>query len=150
MRGFTLLVSTFLACTACSDAGLEDVSIVLGSWEWTSSCCSIAGQERNPTTEGYTYVLQYTADGTVEVVRNNQLILTTRFKVTRSKPDPLADQITTIQYDTPLPHGPNIPPAAKQVVLKMENGTLVLRSTDCADCYGEWRLLPRLTLRVGG
>jgi len=150
MRGISLFVSVVLAYTGCSDAGLQDVSIVLGSWEWTSSCCSIAGQERNPSTEGYTYVLQYTAGGTVEVVRDNQLILTTRFRITRSKPDPLADQITTIEYDTPLPHGPAIPPAAKQVVFKMENGTLILRNTECADCYGEWRLLPRLTLRIDG
>ena len=145
LRSSALVVITLLACNEATLPG-QDTSIVVGSWEWTTACCSIAGQERNPSTEGYTYVLQYSPEGTVEVVRNGDLILTTHFTITRSKPDPLADQITIIEYATPLPHGPAIPSAAKQMVFKTENGTLVLRNTQCADCYGEWRLLPRLTM----
>ena len=135
---------------SCTGANSQDRSVVLGSWEWSAACCSIAGQEKNPATEGYSYVLQYSEDGTVQAFRNNDLIATTGFTIKRSKPDPLADQITTVEYDQPLPHGPSIPPATKQAVFKTENGTLVLRNLQCADCYGEWRLLPRLTLRKAG
>ncbi|MBI4503694.1 MAG: hypothetical protein HY700_21345, partial [Gemmatimonadetes bacterium] len=119
-----------------------EAAVVLGDWEWMAACCSIAGAERTPATEGYTYVLQFSDKGTVEVVRNNAVILTTRFTATRSRPSPTADEITLVHYDTPLPHGPSIPSADEHMVLKLENGTLILRNPHCADCYGEWTFLP--------
>jgi len=131
------------ACTASTSPG-PDAEIVIGGWEWTAACCSIAGAQLTPATEGYSYVLQFTQQGTVEVVKNNNPVFTTHFTVTRSRPDPLADPITTIHYEKPLPHGPGIPSADEQVVFKLENGTLLLRNPQCADCYGEWRFLPRL------
>src|SRR5258705_11744862 len=131
-------------CTRATSPG-PDADLVIGHWEWAASCCSIAGAERSPATEGDTYVLQFSADGTVEVVRNNALIFTTRFTVTRSQPAPLADPIVTVHYDKPLPHGPAIPSADQQVVSKLGNGTLLLQNPQCADCYGEWRFLPRLS-----
>ena len=146
MRTHVLIVSVVVAaCNQPATVPGPEADIVLGEWEWSSSCCSIAGQAKNPATEGYVYVLQYGADGTVRAFRNNDLVATRRFTVTTSKPDPLADPITTITYDAELPHGPSIYPAKSQSVFKAENGTLSLHTQGCADCYSHWTFLPRLT-----
>ena len=134
----------FNACSSQATSPGPEASVVIGGWEWTSSCCSIAGVGLTPSTQGYSYVLQFSSEGTVVVVRNNVEILTTRYTVVRSRPSPTADEITTVRYDTPLPHGPGIPSATTHMVIQLEKGELLLRDTHCADCYGDWRFLPRL------
>jgi hypothetical protein len=144
--GRAILAASFLlaGCGGTTSPG-PNADVVVGAWEWSTACCGFAADPRTPATEGYTYVLQYSADGVVQVVKNNELIFSTHFTVTRSKPNPLADQITIVHYATSLPHGPAIPPADEQIVFKLENGTLVLQNPHCADCYAEWRFLPRLS-----
>jgi hypothetical protein len=133
-----------VACSQVTGPGPE-AAIVVGHWEWSSSCCSIAGAERTPATEGYTYVLQFSQDGVVEAFRANVLVHSTRFHVSTSRPNPLADPITTVTYDSPLPLGPGIPEAQRHSVFRSENGTLHLNNSQCADCFGDWIFLPRLS-----
>ena len=133
-----------VACSGSTSPGPE-ASAVIGDWEWSSACCSIAGAAKNPNTEGFTYVLQFSADGTVTAVRNNDLVFTARYSVTRSRPSPGADPVTVVEYSAPLSLGPSFIATDHHVVEKLENGTLILRNAECADCYGDWVFLPRLS-----
>jgi hypothetical protein len=141
------LAVTLLLAVACNRQAILDpnTDYVVGDWEWSWSCCSVAGQVKTPGSENYSYVLQYSSDGTVRAFRNNALIQTTRFTVQAPDPSLLASQVYVITYDEPLQHGPGIPAAKTQNAHKSENGTLTLIVQGCADCYSEWTFLPRLT-----
>lgn len=118
-------------------------------WEWQSACCGFAGNELTPTTEGFSYILQFEPDGTVRAIRsvgNDSILAETRYRIMTSGGGPTADPMTTVEYDAPLPLGPGIEPASKHQVVLQESGDLLLRNlAPCADCFGDWRFLPSLT-----
>lgn len=104
-------------------------------WEWQSACCGVAGNELTPSTEGFSYVLQFEPIGTVRAIRNDTILVETRYRV----------EASTLRYDQPLPLGPGIEPASTHLVVLQENGELLLRNlSDCADCFGDWKFLPSL------
>lgn len=114
-------------------------------WEWQSACCGVAGNQLTPATEGFSYVLQFEPDGTVRAIRNDTILVETRYRFETSGGGPTTDPATTLEYDEPLPLGPGIEPASAHLVVVQENGELLLRNlAPCADCFGDWRFLPSL------
>jgi hypothetical protein len=115
-------------------------------WEWISACCGIAGNELTPATEGYVYVLAFTRRGRVRATRNDVLLLETGYRVRTSRPGGGEDELTMVTYDEPLPLGPGIHPAPRHLLTVLPGGGLLLRNqAPCADCFGDWTFLPRLT-----
>ena len=115
------------------------------AWAWQSACCGFAGDERSPSTEGYAFVLRFDAQGVVRAVRNDVLLMRTRYWVDVSESGPTGGPSLVVTYDDPLTLGPGIEPAPSQLVVLLENGELLLRNrAPGADCYADWRFLPRL------
>jgi len=139
--------AAFVVVPACSDGvGPEAEFLVREQWEWVSACCGFAGQELTPESEGMDYVLQFDRDGRVRAIRNDTVLIETGYRVHVSRPDPLADPITTVAYDESLPLVPGVEPAEEHAVFALEGGGLLFRSlSPCADCFGDWEFLPRLT-----
>lgn len=120
------------------------------AWEWQSACCGVAGDARTPATEGYSYVLRFREDGTVRAERDGTLLLETTFRLRRVSPIDFADEFTRVNFGEPLPLGPGIEPVSQHMLSISENSLLSLSSMEgCADCYGDWKFLPRLELRGG-
>ena len=146
VRGI-VIIGTSLTLFSCGSNPVGPVPELLLSeaWQWQSACCGIAGDTRTPASEGYNYVLRFQQNGTVRAVRDGMLLLETTFWVRRVSPIDFADEFTTVTYGEPLPLGPGIEPASRQMLGISENGRLFLTNLDgCADCFGDWEFLPRL------
>lgn len=141
------IIGASLALSACGSdpVGPAPELLLREAWEWQSACCGIAGDERTPATEGYSYVLRFHEEGTVRAVREGIVVLETTFKVRRVSPVDFGDEFTVITYGEPLPLGPGIEPVSRHMLVLREGGLLLLRNLDgCADCFGDWEFLPRL------
>ncbi|HEX9895290.1 MAG TPA: hypothetical protein VGA78_15280 [Gemmatimonadales bacterium] len=141
-----ILVATLSLVISCGTSSSGDNLLTSQpQWEWHSACCGFAGDTKNPSTEGYIYVLQFHPNGRVRATRDDDLVIETGYRVTRSPGGPTADPAVTVVYDSPLPLDPGIEPATAHLVVLLETGTLLLQNlSPCADCYREWRFLPRL------
>lgn len=138
--------AALLLATACGGSPGPNLLTSQPQWEWQAACCGFAGDERSPATEGYAYVLQFDAGGRVRAIRDGELVIETRYRLTTSGGGPTADPAVAVEYDDPLQLGPGIEPAPRHLVMLLENGTLLLRNlAPCADCFGDWTFLPSLT-----
>lgn len=141
---YAVALAVFAACT--DGVGPEAEFLVREHWEWVSACCGIAGQELTPESEDADYVLQFGRDGRVLAIRNDTILIETGYTVHVSRPAPLADTFTAIEYDEPLPLVPGVEPAEEHMVVTLDGGGLLLRNmSPCADCFRDWEFLPRLT-----
>jgi len=140
-----VLLAALSVMSSCTSGPGDNLLTSQPQWEWQSACCGFAGDTRTPSTEGYVYVLEFATNGRVRATRDDDLVIETGYRLTRSPGGPTADPAVTVRYDTPLPLGPGIESAPGHLVVLLANGTLLLRNlSPCADCYREWTFLPRL------
>ena len=95
----TLCLAT-LACTT----GLAplDPDGVVGTWTWLRSTGGIAGTTRTPETEGFTGVLRFDADGTVEWRVDGERVWQTTWSLGRAREgSPLAGE-EVVFYGEPV------------------------------------------------
>src|SRR5690606_34938174 len=75
-RATALLLPLLTACllaAGCEDPVAPEFRWVYGTWEWTSSCCDIAGGAKTPETEGYGMRLVLRRENRAELFRNDSL-----------------------------------------------------------------------------
>lgn len=111
-----------VACTS-SVVSVADDEIV-GEWTWMRSTGGIAGTTRTPETEGFTGVLRFGVDGTVEWRVDGELRWSTTWVLGRAgEGSPLAGK-EVVRYGAPVV-------GWDEQAVRIEDGKLVLTDPCC-------------------
>lgn len=139
-RATALLLPLLTACllaAGCEDPVAPEFRWVYGTWEWTSSCCDIAGGAKTPETEGYGMRLVLRRENRAELFRNDSLRVRTRFTV-RERGEP--EGVGVVRFESAVnPGGHDFSVSREYILVRRDDDSFELRHPSCADCWGSIR-----------
>lgn len=98
----------FIGCKKDKETNSD---VIVGKWEWIKTITPFVGQEANPQTAGFTTILEFSNNGTVNEYKNGLLINTSSYDIkTDQHGDVLSSTVITSHF-------------------YFENGTLIFSET---------------------
>jgi hypothetical protein len=96
-----LLIGTLLGPACAADPGTAQTGEIRGAWHWAGSRGGIAGVHVGPESEGYSVMLYFRRDGTLDIYRDGEH--QTRVLVATTHPTDTAELGQyVLQYADPL------------------------------------------------
>jgi len=90
---FKCIVLTFIAILLTSACEKENstslADLIIGKWDWVESVSPWTGLVKNPSTEGYSQTLEFSAEGIMKSYRNDTLINSTNYHIEISSTEPV-------------------------------------------------------------
>ena len=84
-----LTVIALLLMSACEkENSTSFADLIIGKWEWVESVSPWTGLVTNPSTEGYSNTLEFSAEGRMKTYRNDTLMNSTNYRIEQYSTEP--------------------------------------------------------------
>jgi hypothetical protein len=130
---FIAVSMIFSSCR--KDISLPDPSLskLFGSWEWVQTSGGLAGQIKNPATEGQTQSVEFSSTGIYKLFINGEQKSKTKYSLSYLTAVHNADSPVLVTYEN-LGSGHQSDDIVKQYLTFKGEDTLYLND-ECVDCF---------------
>jgi len=102
-----IIVTILIFFFSCEKQNIESNTLLIGKWQWQSSCGGIAGICYTPQSSGENQMIEFTSDSTFRKFVNGKLLQESKFHIAKNKSIYSLEATDIISYENSFPQSFN-------------------------------------------